>query len=505
VELVEEEDPLYLKNFVQLHPDNKMGWYLLGKQYEAVGKEGKAKYCFEQAGEVYNAFEMINGSDPAVEEAEETSRSKKAPLTIVIVKRRLFFTLRMITIAFVVVFMMTYLPKSAMETVQEDDTVYSRGVIENGLNVFYIQDASSSSELKEALHTMMTNIIEETKLSIIVKAPRSQDGQWIMWQDEPKALLSAQRTTDTGMVEVYYHDSQLCECTAIDGASALKTVKSWRQQQEQLVVLRSAMSSYTAMYGSLPATVDSLTRNYPQNLLSGFTDVMKKAYAFYTADGPKPEVKQPIPTATVQPKPQSTATSSGEVSLPTEQSNSRAALRSAPGLLSQQTKATPATASSASSENYAKVPPLTSPLEIVVDPETHQLALVSGKVIVRKYPVGLGGERTPKGSFLITEKVRHPNGHDDGDFGSRGMTLSNSLYAIHGTNQPSSMGEDVSKGCIRMLKEDIEELFDMTPIGTKVTIGKVNLPTQATQEKTRFHLPQLREESNPGRIYKWLN
>jgi hypothetical protein len=106
---------------------------------------------------------------------------------------------------------------------------------------------------------------------------------------------------------------------------------------------------------------------------------------------------------------------------------------------------------------------------------------------------------------LITEKVRHPNGHDDGDFGSRGMTLSNSLYAIHGTNQPSSIGGDISKGCIRMLKEDIEELFDMTPMGTKVTIGKVNLPTQAMQEKTRFHIPLLREESNPGRIYKWLN
>jgi hypothetical protein len=248
VKLMEEEDPLYVKNFVQLHPDNKMGWYLLGKQYEAAGKEGKAKYCFEQAGGVYVAFEMKQISDPEVDKTEELSRAKSAPLTTKRVKQRLFFTLRMVTVAIAVLFMVTYLPKSAMETIQEDDPASSRAVIENGLNVFYIQDANTSNEIKDALHTMMTNIIEETKLSIIVQAPRSQDGQWIMWQNEPKALLSAQRKTDTGMVEVYYHDSQLCECTAVDGASALKTVKSWRQQQEQLVILRSAMESYTTMY-----------------------------------------------------------------------------------------------------------------------------------------------------------------------------------------------------------------------------------------------------------------
>jgi hypothetical protein len=124
---------------------------------------------------------------------------------------------------------------------------------------------------------------------------------------------------------------------------------------------------------------------------------------------------------------------------------------------------------------------------------------------VRKYFVGLGGEKTPQGSFTITEKVRCPNGNDNGDYGSRGMTLSDSLYAIHGTNKPSSIWLDQSQGCIRMQKEDIEELFDMAPIGTKVNIGKVKLPLESTKEKTRFHSPQLREETNPGRIYKWLN
>jgi len=47
----------YLKKYVRNHPDNKMAWYLLGKEYEASGQEGKAHYCYIQAGSVYEAFE----------------------------------------------------------------------------------------------------------------------------------------------------------------------------------------------------------------------------------------------------------------------------------------------------------------------------------------------------------------------------------------------------------------------------------------------------------------
>lgn len=47
----------HLKAYVQMHPDNKMAWYLLGKEYYKNGQHGKANYCFNQAGEVYEAFE----------------------------------------------------------------------------------------------------------------------------------------------------------------------------------------------------------------------------------------------------------------------------------------------------------------------------------------------------------------------------------------------------------------------------------------------------------------
>lgn len=47
----------HLRTYVKKHPDNKMAWYLLGKEYLGEGQEAKANYCFQQAGEVYEAFE----------------------------------------------------------------------------------------------------------------------------------------------------------------------------------------------------------------------------------------------------------------------------------------------------------------------------------------------------------------------------------------------------------------------------------------------------------------
>jgi lipoprotein-anchoring transpeptidase ErfK/SrfK len=249
------------------------------------------------------------------------------------------------------------------------------------------------------------------------------------------------------------------------------------------------MAAYKKLYGPLPEKADSLTRDYPKNVIPGLSDVMRKAYTYYTnGDSHGNGTKTNIPMDT------------NPVPAPIEAPNQDGKLPTEAPIIQPTPKSNPKV-----SGNYAIVPPLSEPLEIVVDPETHQLALISGQVIVRKYSVGLGGEKTPQGSFTITEKVRSPNGHDNGDFGSRGMTLSDSLYAIHGTNKPSSIGLDQSQGCIRMQKVDIEELFDMAPLGTKVTIGKVKLPLEPTNEKPRFHSPQLREETNPGRIYKWLN
>jgi lipoprotein-anchoring transpeptidase ErfK/SrfK len=54
--------------------------------------------------------------------------------------------------------------------------------------------------------------------------------------------------------------------------------------------------------------------------------------------------------------------------------------------------------------------------------------------------------------------------------GARAMYLSGTLYRIHGTNAPSTIGQHVSSGCIRMLNEDVIDLYSRVGTGTKVVV-----------------------------------
>jgi lipoprotein-anchoring transpeptidase ErfK/SrfK len=63
--------------------------------------------------------------------------------------------------------------------------------------------------------------------------------------------------------------------------------------------------------------------------------------------------------------------------------------------------------------------------------------------------------------------------------GARAMYLGNTVYRIHGTNQPSTIGKFVSSGCIGMLNEDVEDLFDRVKVGTRVVVWPGNPPAAA--------------------------
>jgi lipoprotein-anchoring transpeptidase ErfK/SrfK len=66
------------------------------------------------------------------------------------------------------------------------------------------------------------------------------------------------------------------------------------------------------------------------------------------------------------------------------------------------------------------------------------------------------------------------HGGPDNPLGARALYLwqgnIDTLYRIHGTNEPDSIGHDVSSGCIRMRNESLVDLYDRTPIGTKVVV-----------------------------------
>jgi len=98
----------------------------------------------------------------------------------------------------------------------------------------------------------------------------------------------------------------------------------------------------------------------------------------------------------------------------------------------------------------------------------HQLKLFDGKKLLKTYPIATGKILfpTPQGTYNIINKQPNPGG----PFGVLWMGLSKPHYGIHGTNNPASIGKNVSHGCIRMYNQDILELSSLVPIGIGVLI-----------------------------------
>jgi lipoprotein-anchoring transpeptidase ErfK/SrfK len=65
---------------------------------------------------------------------------------------------------------------------------------------------------------------------------------------------------------------------------------------------------------------------------------------------------------------------------------------------------------------------------------------------------------------------RYMAGGQDNPLGARAMYLGSSLYRIHGSNEPETMGAAVSSGCIRMTNKDVVDLYDRVRVGTKVVV-----------------------------------
>ena len=67
---------------------------------------------------------------------------------------------------------------------------------------------------------------------------------------------------------------------------------------------------------------------------------------------------------------------------------------------------------------------------------------------------------------------RYMSGGPDNPLGARAMYLGNSLYRIHGSNEPETIGQAVSSGCIRMTNEDVIDLYGRVRVGTQVVVQR---------------------------------
>jgi len=118
---------------------------------------------------------------------------------------------------------------------------------------------------------------------------------------------------------------------------------------------------------------------------------------------------------------------------------------------------------------------------VLVSIPDRKLALMENGKVVRIYRVAVGKTSTPSpvGSFKIVNRVKDPAYYHKGQViaagkdnpvGSRWLGLSARGYGIHGTNAPASIGKAASTGCIRMGRQDLEELFARVDVGDGVEI-----------------------------------
>ncbi len=131
-----------------------------------------------------------------------------------------------------------------------------------------------------------------------------------------------------------------------------------------------------------------------------------------------------------------------------------------------------------------------APGTIVIDAPDRFLFLVEPHGRALRYGVGVGRpgfewsgvkrisrksewpDWTPPPQMLLRrpDLPRHMAGGPDNPLGARALYLGSSLYRIHGTNEPSTIGHNVSSGCIRMMNEDVIDLYDRVPVGAKVIV-----------------------------------
>ncbi len=86
-----------------------------------------------------------------------------------------------------------------------------------------------------------------------------------------------------------------------------------------------------------------------------------------------------------------------------------------------------------------------------------------------------------------------PGGHPLNPLGVRALYLGSSAYRIHGTDAPWTIGQAVSKGCIRMYNEDVLDLYPRVPVGTRVTVTWQRFGTGAVASAS-YDQPQARPE-----------
>jgi len=127
---------------------------------------------------------------------------------------------------------------------------------------------------------------------------------------------------------------------------------------------------------------------------------------------------------------------------------------------------------------------------IVINTNERRLYLVTGSGQALRYGIGVGRigftwagttavsakrewpDWTPPSQMLRRrpDLPHHMAGGIENPLGARALYLGRSMYRIHGSNEPETIGQAVSSGCFRMTNEDVVDLYSRVPLGTRVVV-----------------------------------
>ncbi|GAA0340589.1 hypothetical protein GCM10008967_33690 [Bacillus carboniphilus] len=304
-------------------------------------------------------------------------------------------------------------------------------------------------------------------------------GFFLLWpndtvQEEPKKMYSELYVSD---ISIHRDQPQLAQEQSVQTTDTL-----W----EVTTVLRSAIYHYTKKNGFMPNDLTALTQPFPHNIISS---IPKEPHTLSN------QVSQHF------------TNKGGWVYEPKKINNKQMKENQLKQLISE------ALYPNVNVEGVNDIH--FEPLRILVLKNSNELYLVADKTILRKYTVALGHlGSTPEGIHTINQKIMNPNSHvtplEESPYGKRALGISQ--IAIHGTNSPEKIGENVSNGCIRMLNEEIKELYSIVPLFTEVEISS-DMDVQADlSDKTDIYLQNTEMiynqadqtwETDNSKVYHW--
>jgi lipoprotein-anchoring transpeptidase ErfK/SrfK len=161
---------------------------------------------------------------------------------------------------------------------------------------------------------------------------------------------------------------------------------------------------------------------------------------------------------------------------------------------------------------------------IIIDTANTYLYLIMGHGQAMRYGIGVGREGfTWSGSERVSRMAEWPDWHppeemisrqpylprfmaggESNPLGARALYLGKTLYRIHGTNQPSTIGTFVSSGCVRLTNEDIQDLYDRVKVGNRVVVlpGKAPATVQNQPPVQGLAPPPATAQAQPPQIIR---